>query len=273
MGHSERLALRDIRSVYRILGEITDVGLTPHLWRRHMLVELSRLVGARVGITVDLQNALPGRVPSVIDSVDVGFVSERESGLWLEYLRSTDMRQKDPPLEAMMRLHQTTRFFTRDRQQLVDCKTWYASPLVSEGRRYAGIDHFVVTSAQVARPGWLTGFVLYRPWGDRPFHPRCRKIIQLFHLELLRRLWPTGRNTPREYLELPRHQRMILRGILAGNSAREMADSLQLSTHTVNSYTKNLYSRLGIDSRGQMFTHFLNKAGGRPVFLPQEFEA
>ena len=272
MGHSQRLALRDIRSVYQILGEISDLGLVPDLWRRHMLVQLSKLIGARVGLTVDLTNAFPGCCPAPIDPMDVGFVNERESGLWLQYLKSTDWKTNDPSSVAMFNLHQRTRFFTRDRREMVDNKDWYMSPIVSEARRGSGIDHFVVSSARVARPGVLTGFILYRPWGDTPFHPRSRKIVQLFHLELLRRLWPTGRNTPREYLDLPRHQRLILRGILAGSSAKEIAQRLELSTNTVNSYTKTLYQRLGVDSRGQLFTHFLNRAGSRPIFLPAEYE-
>jgi hypothetical protein len=272
MGHSERLTLREIRSVYQLLGEISDLGLMPNAWRRHMLVGLSRMIGARVGLTADLCNLLPGRAPDIIAPLDVGFINERESALYVDYMNSADQKVLDPPVGPLISLHQRTRFYTRDREQLVQNAEWYRSPIVSEARRASGIDHFVVSQAQVARPGLVTGFILYRPWGDKPFHPRYRKIVQLFHLELLRRMWPVGRNTPTEYRELPRHQRLILRGILAGSSAREIGNSLELSTNTVNSYTKSLYSRLGVDSRSQLFTHFLNRAGGRPIFMPTEYE-
>jgi hypothetical protein len=272
MGHSERLTLREIRAIYQLLGEISDLGLEPNAWRKHMLLQLSRLIGARVGLTADLCNLLPGRAPDVIAPLDVGFISERESALYVDYINSTDQKIQDPPMRPMISLHQRTRFYTRDREQLVDNGEWYRSPIVSEARKASGIDHFVISQAQVARPGLVTGFILYRPWGDKPFHSRYRKIVQLFHLELLRRMWPVGRNTPKEYRDLPRHQRLILRGILAGSSAKEISQSLELSTNTVNSYTKTLYTRLGVDSRSQLFTHFLNRAGGRPIFMPAEYE-
>jgi hypothetical protein len=272
MGLSERLTLREIRSVYQLLGEIGDLGLTPNAWRRHMLLGLSRIIGARVGLTADLCNLLPGQAPDVIAPLDVGFISERESALYVDYINSTDQKISDPPMAPMISLHQRTRFYTRDREQLVENGEWYRSPIVSEARKASGIDHFIISQAQVARPGLVTGFILYRPWGDKSFHPRYRKIVQLFHLELLRRMWPVGRSTPSEYRDLPRHQRLILRAILAGSSAKEIGQSLELSTNTVNSYTKTLYTRLGVDSRSQLFTHFLNRAGGRPIFMPAEYE-
>ena len=174
MGHSQRLTLGEIRSVYQLLGEVTDLGLVPNAWRRHMLVELSKLVGARVGLTMDLCNLLPGRAPDSIRPMDVGFINERESGLYVDYLNSADKKLSDPPIAPMMGLHQRTRFYTRDREQLVGNREWYRSPIVSEARQASGIDHFVLSSACGWRgKEWIPGFILYRSWGEKPFHPRC----------------------------------------------------------------------------------------------------
>jgi hypothetical protein len=196
MGHSEQLRLHEVRAVYEILGQVIDLGLVPELWRRHMLDSLSRLVGARVGLTMDLKNALPGHSPIPILQQEVGLNDGRQMRHWLQYLQSSESRLEDPSNVAIFDLHQRRRFFTRTRQQLVDSTTWYASPVVSEARRGSDVDHFLASSLKVSPSGFTSGFILYRPWGDSTFHPRCEKMVRLFHLELLKRLWPTGQFTP-----------------------------------------------------------------------------
>lgn len=273
MSHSQRLNLREIRAVYQLLGEVTELGLQPGVWRWHMLKRLCELTQARVGITLDLKNALPGEAPQPLDGIDIGFDGEGERRYFVEYMKSVDWRIQDPSVEAMAGLHRKRRFLTRTREQLIDSQTWYASPIVSEARRGSNVDHFLASSAQIGRPGWTTGFILYRSWGDPAFRPRSAKLAQLFHLELLRRIWPTGRFARGDVLSLPRHQRLVLRGLLCGSTADEIARSLRLAPSTVTTYTRDLYRRLGVNSRGQLSSHFLNTLNGRPIFLPHDFEA
>jgi hypothetical protein len=74
---------------------------------------------------------------------------------------------------------------------------------------------------------------------------------------------------------LPPHQQSHaspLRSLLAGKTAKETAESMGLSVQTINTYVKDLYAKLNIDSRGALMSRFLNHPGGRPIFLPASFE-
>lgn len=62
---------------------------------------------------------------------------------------------------------------------------------------------------------------------------------------------------PESYLTS--RQREIVGYAIDDRSSREIADALELSFHTVNTHMKNIYRRLGINSRAElaaMFTHF-----------------
>ncbi len=57
---------------------------------------------------------------------------------------------------------------------------------------------------------------------------------------------------------LTERQRDIVKYAVTGQSSREIADSLELSFHTVNTHMKNIYRRLDISTRAElaaMFTH------------------
>ena len=48
-----------------------------------------------------------------------------------------------------------------------------------------------------------------------------------------------------------------LRGLLQGQSEKQIALELKVSIHTVHEYTKALHRRLGVNSRGELLARFL----------------
>lgn len=271
MGHSQTLRLRDMREAYHLLAEVTELGVDSTAWRKHMLEGLCRLTGARLGISMGLRNALPGEQLVPLDPVTVGFTTDHERKLWARYLDSSELGD-DPATSALIETQLKRRFFLKSREQMIDSDIWYSSPVVMESRRYAGVDHFLLGSTRSLRPGVILGFSLYRPWGEKAFEKRQQRLVQLFYVELLRRIWPIGESTDPAYLSLPHRLRLTLRSLLAGNTAKETADAMGLSIQSINTYVKDLYSRLKVESRGELMSRFLNRAGGRPVFLPAAFE-
>jgi Bacterial regulatory proteins, luxR family len=271
MGHSQTLRLRDIRDVFHLLAEVTERGVDPAAWRPHMLDGLCRLTGARLGISMGLRNALPGQALIPLDPITFGFTTDHEQNLWIKYLDSAELGD-DPATCALIETQLKHRFFLKAREEMIDSKSWYSSPVVMESRRKAGVDHFLMGSTRASRPGVVVGFSLYRAWGEKPFDIRQQRIARLFHVELLRRLWPIGDSTDPSYLSLPHRLRLTLRFLLAGKTAKETAESMGLSVQTINTYVKDLYAKLNIDSRGALMSKFLNHPGGRPIFLPASFE-
>jgi hypothetical protein len=270
MGRSDRMPLRDVRDVFYLLGEITELGTDPHVWREHMLRRLCAMTGARVGLTVDLCDALPGRVPRPIDPIDIGFAG-RQRDVYVDYCNSGQPGE-DPSMLAIIAHHQRRRLLTARREQLVDDRAWYASPVTSEARRASDVDDLLVASALLPKPGWVIGFSLYRDWNERGFEERDRKVVRLFFTELQKKLRVNDCEAGAPPHPLPPHLRQTLRLLLRGASAKEMAQALDLSPHTVNSYTKELYQRLHVGSRGELIAHFASQPDGRPVFLPREFD-
>jgi hypothetical protein len=271
MGHSQALRLGEIRGVFHLIAEISERGTDPNAWRLHMLQGLCRLTGARLGISMGLRNALPGKTPIPVEPMTFGFTTDHEYRLWGRYLDTSELGE-DPATEALLKLHMNRPFLLRPRVEMVDSKRWYSSPVVMESRRPAGVDDYLMASTRASRPDVILGSAIYRPWGDKPFTVREQRIARLFHVELLRRLWPISQSTDPAYLSLPHRLRLTLRSLLQGKTSKEVATEMGLSAQTVATYIKDLYARLNIESRGQLMSRFLNLPDGRPVFVPAAFE-
>lgn len=249
MGRSQRLRLHDVRRVMSLIGRLTE---EPERWRFQALDGLRDLLGAAVGITIDTTHALPGDVPRTIEPVEVGWATESARRRYIEYFVSGEVAT-DPATIALLHSHQARRFVTRTRRQFVGDVEWYASPTVSEARKIAGIDDFV-SSTFGLRPGVLQGFGIYRACGDTPFNERERRLLRLFHVELLRLLLaPKSQPSDGEAALSPR-LRETLELLLAGNSIKQIAVRLGLSRHTINDYQKALYARLGVATRGELLS-------------------
>lgn len=56
---------------------------------------------------------------------------------------------------------------------------------------------------------------------------------------------------------LPPRLDQTLRGLLRGQSEKQIALDLKVSGHTVHEYVKDLHRRLGVTSRGELLARFL----------------
>lgn len=89
-----------------------------------------------------------------------------------------------------------------------------------------------------------------------PFTSRDEALVRILSTELLAE--PTNPASRGEWpelaepAELPRRQREVLAGLLAGSSVKEIASQLGISPYTVNDYIKALYRRYQVSSRGEL---------------------
>ena len=60
--------------------------------------------------------------------------------------------------------------------------------------------------------------------------------------------------------QLPPRVRRVLRCLLEGLSEKEAARALKMTPHTVHSYVKILYQRLGVRSRAQLLARCLRQS-------------
>ena len=54
MSQANALRAADVRAVFRLVGECRELGDDPVLWRRHLLVGLTRLTGGGFGVAAEI---------------------------------------------------------------------------------------------------------------------------------------------------------------------------------------------------------------------------
>jgi len=259
MGHSQRLCFEEIRSAFRLVGELRELGGEPRQWRTHMLTELNRLVGGMVGQACE--TVLPALVPP--DMIDLGWRTERERQAVVQYFREFGY-VRDPEFNACLKLRD--KFWTHTRREIITDGDWYASATYPV-RKYCGVDDFIHSSLPLPGGGWQDTIQVNRAAGEKPFSIRERRLVHLIHEELAR-LWleePLSQQ-PEVMAALPPRQRQLLACLLQGDSESEAARRIGLSRHTAHSYVKILHRRLGVSSRAELIAKC---AGFRPEFRPR----
>src|SRR5215217_874267 len=73
---SPRLRLRDVRAIFRLVGEVRELGADPDAWRPHMVTALRNLLGAQfvVSSEIHFRKAAGGAVRVI----DIGWISDTE---------------------------------------------------------------------------------------------------------------------------------------------------------------------------------------------------
>src|SRR4051812_42898672 len=145
MGHSQGLRLRDIRAVFRLVGEVRELGADPRAWRRHMLEQLRRATGTMVGHATETVHPFDLKMPAMEDIVEVGWPGESERELGQRYLEA-GLEGADPSIPNIFRLQAAGRPFTRTRRQILADGPWYRSGHIDVFRRPLGVDDFVVST-------------------------------------------------------------------------------------------------------------------------------
>jgi DNA-binding CsgD family transcriptional regulator len=256
---STALRNRELRQVSELVGQAKDLGADARAWRTHVVRGLIRLTGGQLGLTLDITGALPAQVPSLVDPIDIGWATPGDRETYFRYYGREVV--DDPGATALFGAHQRVRLLTATREQLICDDDWYRSAAVSEIRRSGRVDDFV--SASIAlRPGVLHGFIVYRPWGERPFAERERRMMRLAQLWLLRLVHPRS-TEPAEVAALPPRVRQLFYLLLDGRSIKEAANGMRVAASTVAGYSKTLHRRLGVSSRGELMRRYL--PGQRPA--------
>jgi DNA-binding CsgD family transcriptional regulator len=265
MPESQRPRLREIRQVYDLVQRISEFGDRPEIWRRIALEGLLKLLGGNVGLTVDYRKNHDG-APQWVDPIDVGWQSESVRRRFGEYVATGEMAT-DPAAMRFLQAHGQSSVVTCTRSELVDDKTWYGSPTVSEARRMGDVNDFLASSVALG-PNATSGLIIYRPWQDKRFQPRQRRLMQLFRLELNRAIRESAGPQPifGHLPPLSPRLRETLELMLSPMSLKEIAAELELSRHTVNDYQKALYRIFGVNCRAGLICQF--RPVRRPIRLP-----
>lgn len=253
------LAAADVRALFRLVGELRELGSQPLLWRRHLVDSLAALCGARAtmageaifelgargrgGIRI-LQHETHGVAPS-------DGVAFKDNVCWNTHGRS---RPADVEDIVWSRLYRSPVLAAR--RELVDDREWYRSEIANDFFRPFDCDDYIKSIVPLPNLRVHVHLKAFRAWNDHPFEDRERLLIELLNEELTREWTRAG---PDGGPALSPRLRQVLTLLSAGASEKEVAAGLSISTGTVHNYVKTLYRAFGVHSRPQLLVAVAKK--------------
>jgi hypothetical protein len=233
------LKLAQVRRIFRLVGEIRELGSEPQSWRPHLLRRISRLLDADLVVSSEVHFRTT-EIPGMLRVVDIGWILDR-SVIGLPTQIQTERLEKP---EAYWVALCGAASDSAKGEQLVAVKP-------TQSLRGGG--SFILSQYPLTHLGAVDQLGLHRYDTDRPFTPADHKLVRLFHVEL-GRLWKTDalRKAADATIELPPRLTQTLEGLLEGSSEKQIAFALGLSQHTVHHYVQALHKRFGVASRAEL---------------------
>lgn len=250
------LSTEDVRAMFRLVGEVRELGHDPVAWRSHLARGLHALCGCRATVANEITaRRAPPEDPEDrrTCSVAVELVDHATHGvddhprfyddvLWFDH-------ETDSTLNGFLPLYGTS--FTRLRARLVDDATWLASDIANDRFRASDCGDFIASmSVTPLTRMTISSLYLYRGWGERPFGEREQAIVAIVHEELARDFMPGSGPSPS--VKLTPRARAVLERLTQGDSEKEIAAHLDISTHTVHDHVKAIHRAYGVRSRGEL---------------------
>ncbi len=184
MSKSDRLRLRDLKHIYRLIGECRDVGADPAAWRGHLLEQLCLMLDMQVGMAGESPDPDGFRFDNLQGVIDLGWPGEKERDHYRRFI-AEGVIFSDPMIVGMARVP-AREIITCRREEIVSDSAWYRSMHFNDWHRESGLDAGMLSLARLDEGGRSTmhGICLRRPLGAARCSPRERRILHWTHHEL-----------------------------------------------------------------------------------------
>lgn len=250
--------LRDVRKVYRLLGECAETGSDSFAWRRHLLDGMSGIIGARVGLYMHVHKPLQAD-ESVDAEMAQGFMDAGQMKLWEHY--RAEQAQHDDPFHLEYFRRQRRRLHTRRLYDVVERRDWQRTRHYTDYIRACSLNDRITSSLRLNGASSQT-LVFHRDAADGAFGEDARYLVTLMHHELAglldrRLVQPTS---PRDTGALPPRLAQVLEGLRAGRAEKCIAAELDLSPHTVNRHVQRLYRHFNVSSKARLMALLAGEA-------------
>jgi DNA-binding CsgD family transcriptional regulator len=262
MAKSKRLTAADLQSLVRILGECRELGDDPGIWRHHFFAAVAKLIDADLSSGGEVTGCLAGRVASpgtALWGFDHGFDLDGLRILW-------EWNAVDPDYSQLWvrfrdRLRAAPAGATAARYQVFSDSPWERSPDYQQVMRTLGADAVMHSFYQLPSGGdFFEGGCWFRARGRSEFDEHEVALVTLLHKEAARLIGgPLARFDEPRPSQLPPRVRQTLRCLLEGDSDKQIAARLTISTHTVNQYAKQLYRHFGVSGRHELLARWVRR--------------
>jgi DNA-binding CsgD family transcriptional regulator len=252
MANSQKPRLRELRDIYLLVGECCELGADPLAWRKHMLQELARILGAKLTLCMEAIQLAPigqnGWLRPLL-LIDCGFNEAERAHL---HRAVTDTRPEDSPWFSGKPFDLGVRHMTLCRAQMMHDAEWYRSVVFNDWYKPVQLDD-ALYAHHAPRPAQIAGILLQRALADKPFEHRQQRLLSLFWRECARLLGTKlATHDAPSVADLPPRLRQVLACLLEGDGEKQVASHLGLSKHTIHEYLKRLHERFGVSSRGEL---------------------
>ncbi|MGH7178144.1 MAG: helix-turn-helix transcriptional regulator [Tepidisphaeraceae bacterium] len=238
MDQSIRLKLRDVRDVFRLVGEIREVGSDPQRWRPHMVRRLCEMIRAEMVVSSEVHFRRTPRA-TVMRVYDIGWGCDKDGNVW-----QINNQQEDAHPESYWLAMSGQNAGAPEDDELV---------AVKPARPAYGGSSFILSQYALPHLGAVDQLGLHRAWGEQTFTAQQHRLVRLFHTEL-GRLWKKDAldTASDPAADFPPRLAQTLAELLNGASEKQIAHKLELSRHTIHNYVKALHQRFAVSSRGEL---------------------
>lgn len=265
MSRSSLLRITDVRAVFQLVGECRELGDDPFVWRRHLLAEAARLLGAAVMIEYDGISLNPFRLDGISEWgwETSGFDRASFVRLHEEYARLGP--EFNPMVPAYFAKHDAGRGPCLSRSDVLPDSQWYRSRYYQDWHVGMGVDALMYCMLPLPASGnrLKNLLVFVRPLRERDFTSRHRSIVRELYKQVTALIGGplAGYHEPSPSTLWPR-VRQTLQCLLEGDSDKQIAAHLGLSRYTVNQYTKAIFAHFGVGGRAELLARWIKRGWG-----------
>jgi len=263
MSKSQRVRLREVRAVFRLIGECREQGWDVPAWRAHFLTGINRLVHGQVIMGGELYYDRRTRITRLVSiGFDEGWETPDGRALYYRMMQESCV-ELDPIFHGVF--PSRGKLATRHRSVLVGDREWYRSRIFNDYVRRAKLDLGINSYYRVGRGTLYFGFAVSRPLSSIPLGERERRLIELAHSEVgpLVGRGLASETEPGPWQLSPR-LRETLDGLLEGDSEKQLALRLKISRPTAHEYVTAIYRHFDVSSRPELMAMFLRRYRGLP---------
>jgi DNA-binding CsgD family transcriptional regulator len=260
VARSSRLSLRDVRAVFRLVGECRELGPDVAEWRRHLIAGLCRLTGAQVGLVGELEYSRRAWLQP-LHVEDVGWACPADRRRVLDEFLASGLYGRDLSAERFFGKAPLASWTVR-REQIISDREWRHSVVFNDFVRRGGLDLGILSRQPMGRGDRANALILYPRSGEAPLPERGRRLVHLTQQEL-GPLLGTALAVAGDpgWSALPPRWRQALDCLLDGDSEGQAALRLGISRLTLHDYVRGLYRHFGVSSRGELLAFFLRRYG------------
>jgi DNA-binding CsgD family transcriptional regulator len=244
----------DVQAILRLVGGAAELWYQPELQRQFTLDSLCTLLRAKVGVCYTWGDVLVGGKTPCRDFTSVGLDS---AGLakFEAFVRAGEPH--DPVMNVLAAVQ--GRVTTMCRQAAVVDADWINSDHNKQLRQPLGLGPTLYVKIVAQSIGRETLVMLSREDSAEAFNERDAYLTDLCLSEMAWPFTPEMSYVDPKVESLQPRLKKVMKLLLEGDSEKQVAFKLGLSPHTVHEYVKDLYSELGVCSRGELLSQWVGK--------------